>query len=86
MFYDFILHLQIQPSSYDWIGLYPHGWKNLHQYITFEWVISRPCEVALERNVLFKCKYHSQDVWTDKEYQFIYVNKQLEVFMQWFLL
>ncbi|PNF37875.1 hypothetical protein B7P43_G07407 [Cryptotermes secundus] len=76
---EYVLHDEIQPSSYDWIGLYPHGWKNLHQYITFEWVITRPCEVALQRNVLFQCKYHSEDVWTDKKYQFIYVNKQLEV-------
>jgi hypothetical protein len=85
MLFDFILHLQIHPSSYDWIGLYAHGWKHLHQFITFEWIISHPCEVALQRNILFQCKYYLQDVQTDKKYQFIYVNKQLEVFVPWFL-
>ena len=80
--HNFILHLQMQPSFRDWVGLYPCGWTDIRQCVTFEWIPIRPSEVSLQRNVLFHWRHHSQVVHTDREYQFVYVNKQLEVFMQ----
>jgi len=80
--HNFILHLQMQPSSRDCIGLYSRGWTNIRQCVTFEWIPIRPCEVSLQRNILFHWRHHSQAVHTDREYQFVYVNKQLEVLMQ----
>ncbi|XP_069703370.1 calcium-binding and coiled-coil domain-containing protein 1-like [Periplaneta americana] len=76
---EYVLDAQVQPSYRDWIGLYPRGWNNLLQYVTFEWIISRPCDVSLRRNIVFRSRYHSQVVHTDREYQFLYVNKQIEV-------
>jgi hypothetical protein len=72
----------MQPCFRDWIGLYPAGWTDLRQFVTFESVVIRPSEVSLQRNILFGCKYHSQAVHTDREYQFVYVNRQCEVFLQ----
>ncbi|XP_021920067.1 uncharacterized protein LOC110830012 isoform X2 [Zootermopsis nevadensis] len=73
------LRFLTQPSHHDWIGLYPRGWKHLLQCVAFEWIISRPCEVALQRSIQFECRYHSQVVCTDREYQFLYINKKIEV-------
>nr|CAD7407446.1 unnamed protein product [Timema poppensis] len=73
-------HIGVSSSSRDWVGLFPRGWVNLQQYVTFEWTDEKPYEeVTLRRNLLFCSKYHAQLVFTEREYQFVFVNKQIKV-------
>ncbi|KAL0280208.1 UNVERIFIED_CONTAM: hypothetical protein PYX00_001575 [Menopon gallinae] len=77
-------------SSRDWVGIFPRGWINLQQYVTFEWIsqsISSTTSVdqhndngeVIKRTVAFCPKYHMNCVNQSAYYQFVYVSKQIEV-------
>ncbi|PSN34227.1 hypothetical protein C0J52_22974 [Blattella germanica] len=36
-------------------------------------------EMSPRRNIFFNCRYHSQFVYTDKEYQFVYFSHKIQV-------
>ncbi|KAK7862897.1 hypothetical protein R5R35_011605 [Gryllus longicercus] len=77
---EYILDSDTEPSSRNWIGLYPKGATQLDQYVTFEWTIVNPSNEYLKQHkITFHAKYHMKSVEADKEYFFIFVNKQMKV-------
>ncbi|KAK6629169.1 hypothetical protein RUM43_002986 [Polyplax serrata] len=80
---------KIEASSSDWIGIFPHGWTTLQQYITFEWVSQSLPSTTSEQNkenadlirrvVNFCPKYLTNSANVNSFYQFVYISKQIEV-------
>ena len=87
----FVCLSQIEPSSRDWIGIFPRGWCNLQQYINFEWVSqSYPVENPnpdqnnkengdLVKRIVHFCPKYLATVSKNSFYQFVYISKQIEV-------
>lgn len=77
---EYTLDTETQASSRNWIGLFPKGASTLQQYVTFEWTISRPRkESPKKHSITFYYKYHIKNIEPDKEYFFVFVDKQMKV-------
>ncbi|XP_015589852.1 uncharacterized protein LOC107265190 isoform X2 [Cephus cinctus] len=76
---NYVLHENAQTSTKDWIGIFPRGWTNLQQYLTFEYALVAPREASLpNRSILFLHTFH-QEASPNVDYQFVYVSKQIQI-------
>ncbi|XP_023288057.1 tax1-binding protein 1 homolog [Orussus abietinus] len=76
---DYVLHNNIVTSTRDWIGIFPRGWTNLQQYLTFEYAFDCVKNANLsQRSILFLSAFLQQAL-PNTEYQFVYVSKSIQV-------
>ncbi|XP_068085056.1 uncharacterized protein [Anabrus simplex] len=60
--------------------MFPRGFSNLQQYITFEWTIVSPREtLSLQQTIQFLSKYYASNVHFNQQYQFLFISKEMEV-------
>ncbi|XP_068973357.1 uncharacterized protein [Bombus flavifrons] len=70
---------RIHTSTRDWIGIFPRGWSNLQQYLTFEYIILSPKTATLtNRSIMFLHTFH-REALPNVDYQFVYVSKEIEI-------
>ncbi|XP_043520034.1 tax1-binding protein 1 homolog isoform X1 [Frieseomelitta varia] len=75
----YIIRDRIHTSSRDWIGIFPRGWSNLQQYLTFEFVVLSPKTSNLSnRSIMFLHTFH-REALPNVDYQFVYVSKEIEI-------
>ncbi|XP_046741856.1 tax1-binding protein 1 homolog [Diprion similis] len=77
---EYTLHGHVQQASTrDWLGIFPRGWSNLQQYLTFEYALVAPKTAASpNRTILFPRMFH-QEASTNTEYQLVYVTREIQV-------
>ncbi|XP_014288639.1 tax1-binding protein 1 homolog isoform X4 [Halyomorpha halys] len=76
---EFSLDKAVKGSSRDWIGIFNAGWNSYESFLAHESALSLPCdESGRRRKVKFNIKY-LQDAKAGIPYQFVYVNKYLEI-------
>ncbi|XP_028523577.1 tax1-binding protein 1 homolog [Apis cerana] len=71
---------RVHTSTRDWIGIFPRGWTNLQQYLTFEYVTVSPKNLSnlSNRNITFLHTFH-REALPNVDYQFVYVSKEIEI-------
>ncbi|CAH1403196.1 unnamed protein product [Nezara viridula] len=76
---EFSLDNEVKGSSRDWIGIFQAGWNSYESFLAHESALGMPCdESGRRRKVKFNSKY-LQDANAGLPYQFVYVNKYLEI-------
>ncbi|XP_046422827.1 tax1-binding protein 1 homolog [Neodiprion fabricii] len=77
---EYTLHGHVQQASTrDWLGIFPRGWSNLQQYLTFEYALVAPKTAASpNRTIIFPRMFH-QEASTNTEYQLVYVTREIQV-------
>ncbi|KZC09830.1 Calcium-binding and coiled-coil domain-containing protein 1-A [Dufourea novaeangliae] len=76
---EYSLQDKVRTSTRDWIGIFPRGWINLQQYLTFEYVVVPPEMASLSnRSIAFLHSFH-QEASLNTDYHFVYVSKEIEI-------
>ncbi|XP_054003266.1 uncharacterized protein LOC128889569 [Hylaeus anthracinus] len=76
---EYTLHDKVSTSSRDWVGIFPRGWTNLQQYLTFEYVLVAPKMSSLSRrSIMFLHTFH-REASLNIDYHFVYISKEIEI-------
>ncbi|XP_034174756.2 uncharacterized protein LOC117601722, partial [Osmia lignaria lignaria] len=76
---DYTLQDKVHTSTHDWIGIFPRGWTNLQQYLTFEYIVVAPKLLSSSnRSIVFLHTFH-REASPNIDYQFVYVSKKVVI-------